>query len=254
MSLFSNEDRWRIRREFHAYRANVFVKQRPSAPVLIFAQGRTGSTLLESLLESTGHFVGKDEILGALNEKVVCPIAYVKGLARSTPARNIICHVKIYQLTKDRADHGARPVDPAAFLQALHADGWHIIALRRCNKFDHYISGCLARQRGGYHKSDDRDEELRLVIDRAALEKGIRNRDAEEALALQGVPHIALEYESDLATAERQQASIARLLNAYGLEPRLATTKLKKIANRPASEFIANYAQARAWADQLGEA
>jgi hypothetical protein len=168
----------------------------------------------------------------------------------------MVCHVKIYHLDQDRIKHGAKPVDPACFLRAVQADGWHIIALRRRNKFDHYVSGCLARARGGYHKTDYHEETIRLTIDRADLESGIRYRrarDQQEANALLGIPHIALEYESDLATPDQQQATIQRLLAVYGLEPRPASTGLKKIASRPASEIIANFDEAWSWALALDE-
>ncbi|GGB75533.1 hypothetical protein [Blastomonas aquatica] len=247
----SREDRWRIKRELKAYFRSIFSRAPKSRRILIFAQGRTGSTLLESLLESTGYFHGKGEVLGAPNEKVRFPIAYIKGIARKFADENVVCHVKIYQLDHDRIEQGARPVDPRQFLKAMYDDGWQIIALRRTSKFDHYISGCLARARGAYHKRDDRPENTCLIIDRAELERGIRNRsalDVKEAEALASIPHKAIEYERDLATPELQSATIANLLQSLDLEQRPAKTQLKKIADRSAVEFIGNYAEAREWA------
>lgn len=250
----SREDRWRIKREIAAYCRTFFLGNPKSHRILIFAQGRTGSTLLESLLESTGYFLGKGEVLGALNEKVYWPIGYINGIARQFSDQNIVCHVKIYQLGRDRIEHGARPVDTKTFLHSMDRQGWHIIALRRENKFDHYISGCLARARGSYHKLDDREEDVKLSIDRMELQKGILNRtalDQQEEAALEGIAHTALTYERNLSTAEQQKSTIAELLEALGLEPRPVSTKLKKIASRPKSEIIKNYEEARGWANNL---
>lgn len=254
LNLFEPETRWRFKREILSYLSLLIKKKPKSIRVLIFAQGRTGSTLLESLLDSTGYFHGKGEVLGALNESVIFPVAYIKGLARRFSNENIVCHVKIYQLDKDRIEHGAKPADPKLFLEELNRDGWHIIALNRADKFDHYISGCIARARGSYHKFDDQSEPLTISIDRSELTAGIRNRerlDREEKVALAGVPHLAIGYEKDLSTPELQQATLDRILCWLRLEPRPAHTKLRKINSNSGADLIANYEQARAWSEEI---
>lgn len=254
MSPFSPQERWRLRRELVAY-YNLLRHPRPrKRRLLIFAQGRTGTTLLESLLASTGHFEGKGEVLGANHERVRFPIAYMKGLSRKFPHENIVCHVKIYHLGHDRLQNGARPVEPARFLAALRKDGWDIVTIRRADKFEHYVSGCIARARGAYHKLDDRDEEIRVRIDRADLERGMLNRhalDLREAEALARIPHLPLQYETDLKLPEMQQATIARVLSRLGLEQRPAKTALKKINARPGAGIIVNYDEAREWAEEI---
>ena len=252
--LLDRETRWRVKREARAYIALLLRPRLTTRRLLIFAQGRTGSTLLESLLESTGHFDGKSEVLGALNEKVRLPISYIRGVARIFPQRNIVAHVKIYQLGRDRIEHGAEPIDPGVFLRTLHEKGWDIVALRRRDKFDHYISGCLARARGDYHKVDDKAEDIVIEIDREDLLQGMARRakmDEREAAALAGVPHFEIVYEDDLMTPEAQQDTISRLLDHLGLEPRPAKTPLRKINSKPRSQVIANYEDARLWAAEM---
>lgn len=254
LDLLNNENRWRLKREFKSYFSLLFRKDPSTHRVLIFAQGRTGSTLLESLLESTGHFHGKGEVLGALNERVRFPIAYIKGLVRWFAKESIICHVKIYQLGQDRIEHGADPVDPKEFLKQLTKDGWRIIALHRSDKFDHYVSGCIARARRNYHKYDDQAESLKISIDRSELRQGMQNRkrlDLEEAAALEDIPHLKINYETDLSTPELQQATIARILDWLGLEQRKAHTKLRKINSNSRSDLIENYHEALAWSEEI---
>jgi len=100
------------RRELMAYLFNYISFAPPdSVRVVIFAQGRTGSTLLESLLCSSGHFKQHGELLEVSEGKILFPIHYIRGLSRWKSNENFIFHVKVYQLTRDRK----RPVDPAPF-------------------------------------------------------------------------------------------------------------------------------------------
>ncbi len=64
-----------------------FLKPTPSDQIhlLIFCQGRTGSTLLESLLASTGYFCAHGELFNIPRKgKVLCPAGHVRGLSKRT--------------------------------------------------------------------------------------------------------------------------------------------------------------------------
>lgn len=141
---------------------DILRRQRPgSKHILIYAQGRSGTTLLESLLVSTGHFTGMGEPLHGYTREVWAPIRYGRGLGRGAGGRNLVAHVKGSQLVRERQ----RPVDPGRFLRALHEDGWTIVHVRRLGIAEQVLSECLALARGAYHKTDDRPETMRLRID-----------------------------------------------------------------------------------------
>lgn len=72
----------RRRRELGAYSLARRHAGSDQPRVLIFAQGRTGSTLLESLLASTGQFISYGELLGHSNPDLRHPIRYIEGHAR----------------------------------------------------------------------------------------------------------------------------------------------------------------------------
>lgn len=108
-------------REIFSYILNYVKKPKRSSSVrvVIFAQGRTGSTLLENLLCSTGYFRQNGELLNTSRGEVLFPLQFVNEISKWKPQENFIFHVKIYQLTRDRK----RPLDPAFFLETLYKDG-----------------------------------------------------------------------------------------------------------------------------------
>lgn len=223
--------------------------------VLIFAQGRTGSTLLEQLLGSTGHFRTGGELLGHGRAGVWSPVAHVDGMARYHRRDNYVCHVKVYHLGPDREQAGRAPVDPGDFLHELHDRGWDVVYLRREDRVRHALSNMVAEARGSYHKRDGGAESTTIVVDRADLVRRIEaraGREEQERLALQRVPHLELVYERDLRAATSQQPTVDRVLRHAGLEPREATTELRRINSRSLRSVVRNYDDFAEWVRELG--
>jgi LPS sulfotransferase NodH len=235
---------------------HLLLRRRPSnVRVMIFGQGRSGSTLLENLLCSTGHFAKHGEILGKGACRVRFPAAFLKGSARRRPYENFICHVKPAHLRYDRQRAGARPVDANEFLRSAVADGFKIIHLRRANKLRQFVSQQMAEARGQYLKQDDRPETLKLVVGAQKLQHEIalrRQWDDEEVAALEGIDFIALEYAGDLENPVSHQPTIDRILKILSLEQRPIRTSLRKINQRPLRDIIENYDEFSAWARELG--
>lgn len=226
-----------------------------SGHTLIFGQGRSGSTLLESLLSSTGLFVSRGELLGQEHSRLYLPQAYLRGQARLARGRNLLCHVKIYHLTRDRERAGRRPVDPGEFLRGLAANGWRIIYLRRTNRVRHALSNILAEARSDYHKFDDNPETARVRVSRERLETLVRERIAferQERAALAGIPFHEVVYERDLEDAAGHQHTVDAILEFLGLPPRPASTAMRKVAARPLRDLVANHDEFMRWAEELG--
>ncbi len=203
---------------------------RPNAPrqvrVVIFGQGRTGSTLLESLICSTGHFDGNGELLNIDRYgEILFPLQFVQGLAKWKTSNNFIFHVKVYQLNRDRR----RPVEPASFLTALHDRGWRVIYLKRDNVIKHVLSNVVAEHRGAYHKYDEGTEESKkVVVDCERFAERVRERQRfamEEQAALGSIDHHTVVYERDLQHAAAHQGTIDGVLDYLGLERRTATSR-----------------------------
>jgi hypothetical protein len=206
--------------------------------------------LLESLLKSTGHFVGQGEVLGHKGRNVLAPVAYLRGQSLRWPDKNYLCHVKPCHLTNWRR----WPVDPRAFLQALDADGWRIIYLHRDDRVRHILSLIVADARGAYHKQDDNPEVATIHVDRARFVAGMQRRDIEmqEFEALREINHHTVRYERDLQDAATHQQTIDGVLDFLSLPRRPASTMLRKVTARPLRDIVSNYDEFAEWITELG--
>jgi LPS sulfotransferase NodH len=204
--------------ELSAYKA-YYLNAVPSnqVRVVIFAQGRTGSTLLEDLLCSSGYFSANGELLSKANSpfqrKLVSPMRYISGLSKLGP-QNFIFHVKIIHLINDQK------LDPNHFLKTLSSDGWKVVYLRRSNKINIVLSNYMACNRGRYHKFDTEEEKSQLSIDCSEFCQKIRNRmnyDRLDEEALQDIDHLKLVYEKDLENPECHQRTANKVFDYLSL-------------------------------------
>lgn len=208
--------------------------------VVIFAQGRTGSTLLESLLSSTGHFRENGEVLAGKGTKIKHPFTYVTAMANEKNRENFIFHLKIYHLTRDRKI----PVDPRLFLKKLARRGWKIIYLHRSNSLNHVLSNMIAQERKGYHKYDDSTEQFKIYVNPNSLIISIKERltyAQKEEAALKDLDFLKINYEDDLADSDMHQQTVNKILDYCGLERRPCFTSMKKINRSTQKEVIKNY-------------
>lgn len=217
---------------------------RPLPPIrfLIFAQGRTGSTLLTSTLDTHPDITCKDEILG---QPRAFPIRFVENAARSSGARCFGFHVKIYQLTSwQRVD------DVPGWLAAMRGRGWKILYLRRENLLRHVVSNVFAEAAGAWHhrtgEASRRPERITLPVDRlhGGIEGRRRNIAAERA-ALAGLDHLELVYERDLETAEAQAGTFARIQSYLGVDTVPLSPSLRKAVAKPLEDLVDNYDEVR---------
>lgn len=219
-----------------------FIKPLPPDQVrlLIFGQGRTGSTLLESLLCSTTYFRANGELLSTSKGEILYPVQYIGGLSKRRADENFIFHAKTYQLSRDRK----RPIDPTVFLSALFGDGWRIIYLRRRNKVRHALSNIVAEQRGKYHKTSDDKEKLNVLVDCDSFVERVNERfrfENAEKEALENISYHAVVYEDDLEKPDAHQDTIDRILDYVALEHRVVATEYRKVNTRSLSDLILNY-------------
>ena len=209
--------------------------------VVLFGQGRSGSTLLENLICSTGYFYESGELLNSNKRgEVKFPYHYITGVSKKKNDSNFIFHVKIYQLTRDRR----RAVDAQKFLFDLHADGWKIIYLRRRNKLKHVLSNLVLRHRGEPFKVNDTREEIRLTVnceEFAALVNERLRLEREELSALEGLNYHEVVYEDDLEKQEMQQLTINRLLSYLSLAEQDVHSRFRKVNDKSLRDLIVNY-------------
>ncbi len=242
-SLISDA-RSRLRRGARAATYYAAAARRANASghrLVVFGQGRTGSTGLEDLVCSTGQFVKKGEVLNtAKRGEVRWPGRFVRGMSRHHGAANVMFHVKIYQLTEQRS----RPLDADVFMHELAADGWKIVYLRRRDVVRHVLSNVIAENRGATHKFDDGVIDLKVHIDCDIFVERVRARleyERQERWILGDLDFHEVVYEDDLEHPDFHQRTVDRILAFVGLESGKVETAHRKVAKGPLSEIVRNY-------------
>lgn len=228
-------------RETKSYLINLnLMKKQKNKRVVIFAQGRTGSTLLEDLLHSTGYFNKSGEILSpARGGEIFFPIAFINGTSKLNINKSFTFHLKIYHLTGNRK----QKKDPAKFLSTLYKNGWQIIYLKRTNKVKHQLSNLVAEHKG-YHKFDNTKEDLSFKIDCESFAKGVEYRIQNEELektALKDIEYFQVVYEEDLEKPDCHQETVDKILNHLNLNTCPVKTNHKKVNTHSFQELIINY-------------
>jgi LPS sulfotransferase NodH len=205
---------------------------------VVLAQGRSGSTLLATLLDSHSMIRCEGELLELPR---VGPVTFVENRARGGRHPVFGFHVKPYQLTKRQ-----RVRDLPEFLQGFHGHGWAIVHLCRENVFNQAVSTFYARASGRYH-FHARDGEARpeaIVLDPEALIEKMRQRAdllMAERRALEGLPHVGVGYERDLFDPDRRAAALGRVTDFLGLPLERLSSDLRKAVRRPMSAIVANF-------------
>ncbi len=149
----------------------------PKERFIVFGQGRTGSTLLQKLLDAHPKIQCDGELLYYPRWR---PWAFVEGCARSSSAQVYGFKVKPYQLDRNGGHAMGR-----SFLKRAISEGWRLICLRRENLFRHALSGLVANRRGQvWHSAKDHKLERvelspRVVLN--AINRRLEYREAEVA-------------------------------------------------------------------------
>jgi hypothetical protein len=208
---------------------------------VLFAQGRTGSTLFGELLGSHPDVVFADEILEA---RVRLPRLWVEGRRRRHPAKVFGFHVKIYQLTDVQG-----VADPGAWLARMHGAGWRVLALHRRNVLRHVLSNMTIAATGTVHDRTGDGRAAALTVDPEELIHWMRVRTtvrAAEQAALDRVPHETFVYEDDLADSAAWTATTQRAFAYLGLAPAPVSVDLRRRNAGRLEDLVANYAEVAA--------
>ena len=224
--------------EIFIYWRSLFKSSACSGKFLIFAQERSGSTLLKDLLNSNSNIDCEGEIL---HYRVFLPGAFVRGRSTLSQKRWYGFKVQINQLVETQ-----RIRNPREFLLKLSQEGWSIIYLKRKNILRQAISRLVAEYRGAFHhkSTDDPMKSSKIEVDCDRLIRFLEEREshlAEEDRSLQGIPHLALTYEDDLLDSERQHETVNKVCEFLGCPSEPANTSLIKVGKSRLSDTIDNF-------------
>ena len=241
---------------FYCYVRSLFPPKNNQLKVVIYAQGRSGSTLLENLICSSGYFKERGEIISHYQKILRFPVAFVRGFSRHFAHENFIFHVKVYHLQ----DGDFSMMDPKKFLNKLQAEGWKIIFLHRENVLRQTLSRHKADKSKVYHIKKELGDEKKIELNLNDFAWEIERRKSlyqEEKAHLEGLDYIQVNYESDLSNADKQQQTLDRIFDYLGLPKTNVTTALKKTGKASLQDSISNYdemlelVQAKGWAHYL---
>lgn len=230
----------RRRREIFTYIRPWLKNQNiPINKFVIFAQARTGSILLGSLLNSHPKIFCDGEIFSVWNKNLFFPFQYIQCHATRRENRVYGWQLKIDQLIL------LQRTDPQQFMFHLQKSGWKIIYLRRANLLRQAISELIARSRDEWADTTKTPlRNLRIHIDCNRLLDLIKYREKmlrQEENALKNLLYLPVVYEADLLQSQRQQETLNCIFNYIGLSSISVKTKYFRTTSDRLSDFVQNY-------------
>lgn len=216
------------------------LKKPPLPPnrFIIFGNGRSGSTLLVSLLNSSGQVYCDGEIL---NQPVPFPQLYVDLQAS-------YCQTPVYgfKLLNYQIKKIQNISSPGLFLQELYASGYKFIYLTRNNRLYHALSQINAIQKKKFHHIQVQNKPKYEPI-WVNVEDVISRMEESEATTnyyheiLEQIPHLSLTYEDDLQNSELHQQTANKVLKFLDLPTSPVTAGLVKLMPQGLTNMVKNY-------------
>lgn len=214
-------------------------KKDPATKFIVFGTGRSGSTLLVTLMDSNSHIFCDNEIY---HRKVMFPKAYRKALSRLANTDVYGFKLLMYHISLKL---GIKNEDFEAYLQGLVDEGYRIIHLRRHNIVRQAFSNLYARHRGQFHSNSTigKKTDKKMTVDLEELEKWIRNIEGQakwEQELLQNVTHLSIGYEKDLEDRTAHGNTLRRVSEFLGTNVEPPDTELRKVTPKSLDSFITN--------------
>ena len=217
---------------------------------VILSRGRSGSNLLGSLLDAHPGVTCDGEIL---NRRRRHSHRFVDGRARASRARGDLGYgFKI--LSRDLWERAGLE-DARPFLQAFHRAGYRFLLLHRRNPLRSAISYEHALRRGFKQRQDTQSPRgpLEVDIDRViawiAGEAWVRDYCSR---SLEGIDHLTLTYEDDLADTAAERTTSTRVLGWLGLPDSPLEPGLRKQVIGPIEDQVSNLDELRSALDAHG--
>lgn len=215
------------------------LSEKPHTKYVIFGRGRSGSTLLSSLLNQSTEIYCADEILHHYFK-----YPFVKLHYHSTISPKPIFGFKLltYQLTDVHKINDL----PSFFDKLILHKKYQLIYLERKNILEQAISNINAFQSGKFHYSvgEKAKSSITLDVDKVMMWLDILSgrRDLEQRL-ISKYPFLHLTYEDSLADSNVHQQTADQVLDFLGASKfEIKPSTLKKILEKkPLQELVDNY-------------
>ncbi len=247
------EQRKLLKYKLEYLRLLQFWSECPQKRFIVLTQSRSGSALLATLLEQHPDVFRDGEILNTNNKnyKIRYPKMYLMARSRiaKTERKPVYgCKIKYHHL----AEHSnLSHAQVKSFMKDMHDDNWKIIYLRRNNVLRKSFSSIAGRQRGYRHVKQDSDKPLEKIhvdcndlLDH--LKASERRLDVDQDV-LEDIPHLHIDYESDLLDAKHHAKTCSRMFEFLGIPDTSASVKakFKRTSSDDLSETIENYEEVK---------
>jgi hypothetical protein len=211
---------------------------------IIYGQSRSGSTLLKELLNSHPDITCDGELLTMgwkyldhpLTIKLISKYPYPYFNLRRLRSGSPVYGFK-FMIFNSRK--------PGKVLQHLVRNHWKLIHIHRNNILKQSLSNIIAKETRHWHlKEGESPPDYRLEIPPEKLLGELNTRKIWSERGnrfLEGIPHLRLDYESDLEEEENWSRTAARLFSYLDLEYQPVSSRINKTDPRPYREVISNY-------------
>lgn len=210
-----------------------------SIKVVVYTLGRTGSTLLQELLNNLSDSRVEGEILSS---SVEAPFDFITQRANAS-------QVGLYGFKVKTIHLEANGVNPQDFLDSLEAQGWKLIHLKRENIFNMIVSYMYATSTKQWFSYKSKLGFLRqkpkvtLDADKlmALLEENIVRNSFDDSL-LAKRDHLKLSYEDDLLEPSSHVNCLEKITGYLGCPAHAGKVSIKMEKNIPEpSSVISNW-------------
>jgi hypothetical protein len=209
---------------------------------IIFAQGRTGSTLLQNLLNKHPDIFCDREIFSlAFAGRVLFRSLFIDGRSKEAALHNKTfygCKMGVYQLSAEQKIGSYE-----TFLCGLYKKGWMFIHLKRLNIVKQCISADIAGMRGTYYSKTPADVD-KIKVDCSRFLELLKRREeylAREEKVLENIGHLSLVYEDDLLNESDHQKTVDKVCAYIGAAQYPVKTDLVKTLSDSIADNVNNY-------------
>lgn len=222
---------------------------------VIFGQGRSGSNLLRSLLNSHPKIFIDGELFGSQRlekfnwlkkiEIKTRPIQYINF-------RRKIAKADIYGFKMFVFHH----FFSGRIVKTLYRTGWKIIYLQRRNVLKQAFSGLIGQQNKIYMRQAKTNASSETIqINPANVVSAIKFRNYNNVVAqrtLKNIPFMEIIYEDDLKNMNAWQETTGKIFRLLEIEPVEVTTNLVVTDPRPDWERIENFEEIIRFLNETG--
>ena len=221
----------------------VAPKSEPQTKFVIFTVGRSGSTLLTSLLHSHASIFCDDELF---RRRLFAPLRYLNAKERLSNKKAYGFKLNTYHFRVQET------ANPSELLKSICDMGYMIISLERRNILRQVISHMYALHTDQFHIRGEgisrESKQFRIDIEQLKQElelfEGYRTMQTR---LLEPYSYLQVVYEDDLLISSRHQVTVNRISDFLGISTAAVNSNLKKSTPSDLSQLVTNYEEVRTY-------